>query len=272
MATVYIAPTAQGSADGTSPANAYAYGGLASAESDAGSGGTIYFLDGTYNVSANIIWDADGVTYKSLNRHGAEIIFSTTTHYLQIGSASITAPTIADGFYVENGAMRLHSPSQSTDPNKTSKYINCRFVQTAQQTLAYAISHASADAVALGEITNCEIIAKCATSIRPFNGCNGVTATNCSIFLDMSATTSFSPRVSAYFSSLSNSIIVSNQTNSSFITQNYTTTATNCYFHQMGTTNSSGGTNNVFDGGDPLFVDESSDLRLRPASPAIGAA
>jgi len=38
----------------------------------------------------------------------------------------------------------------------------------------------------------------------------------------------------------------------------------------MGTTNSSGGTDNIFE--DPLYVDPGSDLRLRPTSPAIGAA
>ena len=39
MATVYIAPTAQGLEDGTSAANAYAYTSIATAETDAASGG-----------------------------------------------------------------------------------------------------------------------------------------------------------------------------------------------------------------------------------------
>ena len=86
MATVYIAPTAQGSADGTSEANAYAIGSIATAESDAGSGGTIYFLDGTYtNIGT---WDADGVTYESLNLHGAEI--TGTQPNFGSASASVT--------------------------------------------------------------------------------------------------------------------------------------------------------------------------------------
>jgi hypothetical protein len=56
MATVYIAPTAQGSADGTSAANAYAYSSLDSAESDAQDGGTILFTDGTYTIASGT-WD-----------------------------------------------------------------------------------------------------------------------------------------------------------------------------------------------------------------------
>ena len=40
MATVYIAPTAQGSGNGTNAANAYAYSSLSSAETDAGTGGS----------------------------------------------------------------------------------------------------------------------------------------------------------------------------------------------------------------------------------------
>jgi hypothetical protein len=268
MATVYIKP---GSGTGTGTASdPYFYSQLTTAESTAGSGGTILFTDGDYSLSGNTIWDADGVTYKALNRHRANIKFTTTSHYLRVGSTSITAPVIADGFYVENTQLNLATPLQTADANKTAKFVNVRSVQTTQHSLS-PILHASADTAALGEWINCEIIAKTPVSIRPFSGCNGATMTNCSVFLDMSGTTTFSARATAIFSSITNSILASNQTNSSFITQNYTSNATNSYFYQMGTTNSSGGTNNVF-GGDPLFVDESSDLRLRPASPAIGAA
>lgn len=267
MATVYIKP---GSGTGTGTASdPYFYSQLASAETAAGSGGTILFTDGDYSLSGNTFWDADGVTYKALNRHRANIKFTTTTHYLQVGSATITAPTIADGFYVENAQLRPHSPSQTADANKIVKLLNIRSVQTTQHSLDW-INHPSADAPALLEVTNCEIIAKSPATVRPFPGCNGGTMNNCSVFLDMSGSTTFSVRSSAYFT-FTNCILASNQTNSSFITQDYASNATNCYFYQMGTTNSSGGTDNVF-GGDPLFVDESSDLRLRPASPAIGAA
>lgn len=62
MATVYIAPTAQGSADGTSAANAYAFTSVATAETDAGSGGTIIFVDGTYTLT-NHLNLASAITY-----------------------------------------------------------------------------------------------------------------------------------------------------------------------------------------------------------------
>ena len=94
MATVYIAPTAQGLADGTSEANAYAIGSLATAESDAGVGGIIYFLDGDYYTSGNPSFDSTGVTYQSLNKHGARIgpVASglTAPATFSIGSSSTT--------------------------------------------------------------------------------------------------------------------------------------------------------------------------------------
>ena len=96
MATVYIAPTAQGSADGTSEANAYAYSSLSTAESDAGSGGTIFFTDGTYTLSGNQTWDGSGINYKSLNLKQAIIDGNSTLRQISIGSATSTNILISD--------------------------------------------------------------------------------------------------------------------------------------------------------------------------------
>ena len=76
MATVYIAPTAQGSADGTSAANAYAFTSVADAETDASSGGTIIFVDGTYTLATHLDLASSityGVTYQPQTPNGVTI-------------------------------------------------------------------------------------------------------------------------------------------------------------------------------------------------------
>lgn len=74
MATVYIAPTAQGSADGTSAANAYAFSSLSTAETDAGTGGEIIFLDGTYTLSAILTFTGSGGIHYKAQNEGSAII------------------------------------------------------------------------------------------------------------------------------------------------------------------------------------------------------
>ena len=133
MATVYIKP---GTGTGTgSQADPYFYSQLATAETAAGSGGTILFTDGTYSVSSHVVWDADGVTYKAENKLQAKIVASTNSHYLQVGSTSITAPVIADGFFVQDLSLQPTSPNQTADANKTCKYLNIKLEQTAQHSL-----------------------------------------------------------------------------------------------------------------------------------------
>jgi hypothetical protein len=265
MPTVYIQP---GSGTGTGTlADPYYYSSqLSSAETAAGSGGTILFIDGDYNFSSNVSFSADGVTYKAVNRLGAKILASTNSHTFTIGSTSITAPTIADGFYVENLLLVLSSPAQPATSSQTAKFINSKLTQVQRHTLVNGIS---STAGSFKEVNGCELNFKPGQSgIRPFANCSGGTMSNCSVYLDFGTSYTVSDRSSAKFDSFTDCIIASND-GSSF-TENYTTNATNCIFHEMGTTNSSGGTDNIFQ--DPLYVDPGSDLRLRPASPAIGAA
>lgn len=266
MATVYIKP---GTGTGTgSQADPYFYSQLATAETAAGSGGTILFTDGTYSVSSHVVWDADGVTYKAENKLQAKIVASTNSHYLQVGSTSITAPVIADGFFVQDLSLRPTSPNQSADANKTCKYLNMKLEQTAQHSLN-PIHNPSDDSLALCEVNFCELNFHPPASPRPFHGCNGGTMTNCSVFFNLDDTTGWSDRNTGKFSSFTNCIIASNDTGNSLCTTNYSNNATKSLFHQMGSTNDSGGTNNIFS--DPLYVNPGSDLRLRPSSPAIGA-
>ena len=266
MATVYIKP-GTGTGTGTQ-ADPYFYSQLATAATAAGSGGTILFTDGTYNVSDNVLFNADGVTYKAENKLQAKIVASTNSHYLQVGSSAMTAPTIADGFFVQDLSLRPKSPNQTADANKTCKYLNIKLEQTAQHSLD-PIDNPSGSAAALSEVNFCELNFHPPATTQPFSGCNGGTMTNCSVFLNLDDTTTWSDSSTAKFSSFTNCIIASNDTGNSLCTTNYSNNATKSLFHQMGSTNDSGGTNNIFS--DPLYVNPGSDLRLRPSSPAIGA-
>jgi hypothetical protein len=267
MATVYLQP---GTGTGTGTASdPYFYSQLSTAETAAGSGGTILFLDGDYNFSTSVTWGADGVTYKSLNRLGAKILTTANNLIFGIGSSLITAPTIADGFYVENFLLKLTSPDQTVDTNKVAKFNNLKLVQNLRHTGVNCI-YAGADAASFHEVNGCELNCKPAASgCRPFQGCSGGTMTRSSVYIDFDANVTFNDRGTAKFDTFTNCIIASNG-NGTF-TQNYSSNSTNCMFYQMGTTNNSGGTNNISQQ-DPLFVDAGNDLRLRPASPAIGAA
>jgi hypothetical protein len=104
MATVYIAPTAQGSADGTSAANAYAYTSIATAETDATSGGTIVFVDGTYtltnhlNLASAITY---GVTYQPQTVGGVTI---SGPYGVRVGNTSLVGGIIINDLIFNIGS------------------------------------------------------------------------------------------------------------------------------------------------------------------------
>jgi len=103
MATVYIAPTAQGSADGTSAANAYAYTSIATAETDATSGGTIVFVDGTYTLSTHLDLASAityGVTYQPQTPNGVTI---SGSYGVRIGNTSMAGAIIFKDFILDIG-------------------------------------------------------------------------------------------------------------------------------------------------------------------------
>jgi len=260
MADSYIAPTAQGSADGTSAANAYAYSSLSSAESDAGSGGTIFFTDGDYSFSSNPNWDANGVTYKSLNRLGAKIIGSGSVRVLNIGATGNTVAVTVSGFLFEDFVFDFFPP-QDTSIIQTLEY--CKATQTT--------SSSSAPITGTGGSLDRALVNFCELSFKPSGGVFGsstsnYTYKNSSFFFDLSATSGISdPGTGAI---ISNNCIYSSNDNTKW-SHTLVSNATNCCFHNMGSTNSSGGTDNIFV--DPLYVDPGSDLRLRPTSPCIGA-
>ena len=256
MATVYIAPTAQGSADGTSAANAYAYSSLNSAESDAQDGGTILFLDGTYTIP-NTAWDplVTTITYKSLNKHGA-ILTSSGAITLRLGANNSARYVNFQDFKI-TGAIDLMSQSNVT-------MSGVEQIDSISHVPQYASFYKFS-----GQWTITDSVI-----VKDFSGNGNIgfstssTLTRCSFLIKCASVGSTGVQGSRPI--LNNSIIMSD--NSSAINDNVINPSTcshSCFF-QMHSNDSSGGTNNVF--ADPQFVDSANaDLRLRPASPCIGA-
>lgn len=265
MATVYIAPTAQGSADGTSAANAYAYSSLSSAETDAGSGGIIYFLDGTYNLGTET-WDAGGfadMTFKSLNNHGAYLIGSS---YIKIGS-STTNTFKAEGFASANLTWMVNHSTNDT----VTTLSNIKHVDTTSSTKSGLGAFYGYPSGYAHLITNSTFILDYSGSSFLFGNNFGATTVNaCSFFIKCSSVGSNGITSGATPPTIKNTIFASDNASAIAASVIDTTDCTNCCIHQMNSTShTSGGTNNVFS--DPLYVDSSSDLRLRPSSPCINA-
>ena len=87
MATVYIKP---GTGTGTGTASdPYFFSQLATAETGAGSGGTILFTDGTYIVSTILQLGASNVSYEALNTKQAIIDFQNgSLSALELGTSA----------------------------------------------------------------------------------------------------------------------------------------------------------------------------------------
>ena len=281
MATVYIAPTAQGLGDGTSAANAYAYSSLSSAETDAGNGGTILFTDGDYDLSGTTTWDGVGssgndITYKSLNLQKAVIKSNTsgTIRQLNLGNTGNTSTInlqnfkfIDINFSIKNqgaGEISGNLITTSTAVNipgsgflvvasatGTTKFINnsVHFQYNAGNYFENATGR-------LSEFSGNTIY---------ISGLNGKTG----------------PKYYTYSTStdlrscpiVKNNIFATDDTTGAVLeTQNsFSGSFNNCCFHQFDDSNNgSGGTDNVF--ADPQFIDApNADFRLRPASPCINA-
>ena len=260
MATVYIAPTSQGTGDGTSAANAYAYSSLDSAESDAGNNGIIYFTDGTYTVT-NQTWDplVDNMTYKALNQHKA-ILNSTGAVTLRFGSNSATKNAIFENFKVTGGV------SYRAQSNAIMKGI--LHIDTVQSKPQYASFSAGT-----GEYTITDSSFTFDRSVGTqylFYDAHDGTMNRCSIFNKCTALDANNLRSHNNSPACTNTIISTD--NSSAVSSTAITPAsfTNSCLYNLHSDDTSGGTNNIFV--DPQFLDSANgDLRLRPSSPCIGA-
>ena len=262
MATVYIAPTAQGSADGTSEANAYAFGSLATAETDAGPGGEIIFLDGTY-LSNAFNFEANGVNYKSLNKLGAtlegnsgSLRLITLGHY----STSIVAKSL-EGFVVNNCNISSYQGSTSSAKNTIK---NNKFTATLSgNNMIQSQTYNTTDLIN----NSFNIDFDSGSSLSQYYNLGTLNGNTFYIDIDASVTS-----ITSGFDGSSlvgkNNIWVS--TDSSKIGISIASRDSFSCFHNYGSSNTSGGTNNVF--ADPQFVDSTNgDFRLRPSSPCINA-
>lgn len=267
MATVYIAPTAQGLGDGTSAANAYAYSSLGSAESDAGSGGTILFLDGTYTIG-NTTWDGSGITYKSLNPKQAIIDGSSSLRIVTLGSSTSTNILISDfhfkdvAFVIEGTGTNPVSITgiffEHTSPFSRSYFgtIYGKGKRLDISNSVFAPNYSSGDSLlyhgnSSSEVTNCTFYITAtglaANTIRNFDSYARPQYKNC-IFVS------------------NNSAAIQSTTGLSVITNS---DCTNCCIHDFGTSHTITSPN-ISD--DPQFLDSANgDYRLRPTSPCINA-
>lgn len=279
MATVYIAPTAQGSADGTSAANAYAYSSLSSAETDAGAGGTILFTDGDYSLTGTITWSGVGssgnnITYKSENLQKAVIKSNTggTLRELNLGNTGNTSTLNLQNFKF----IDIHFYIRNHGAGEVSGNLITTSTAVTIPTSGFLRVKDTGTTKFINNIINFQY-----NSGNYFENSTGKLAEfsgNTLYISNLSGKSAFyfSYTASADLRScavVKNNIFTSDDTTGAVInTQNSFSGSSNnsCWFQFDDSENGSGGTNNVFT--DPLFVDSTNDdFRLRPSSPCINA-
>jgi len=283
MATVYIQP-GTGTGTGTE-ADPYYFSQLTTANTAAGSGGTILFTNGNYNPTGtpNLFFTAENVTYKSLNPKGAYFDYTPSsggvTPAIRVGYSATSNGTATDGitfsgFYLKNHRLEMNTTSGSTNYATVDNVHVFDTVYTSHTNVggigrSYYNGTSSGDTfVKVKNSTFVTLLS--ATSDGVAYPDSRWTFDSCSFYWSKTAGT---PSVAGLnrTNNLKNCIFVgdSAQSWSSSPSNTLVSNSTNCCIYDLDNT-TEGGTNNIFQ--DPQFVDTpNGDLRLRPTSPCIGA-
>ena len=269
---VYIQPGDSAGGSGTFE-DPYYMGELGTAETEAAAGnGIIYFVDGYYEISTSLDLYADGITYKSLNKHKAILGSSDTsmTSAKQIniggkwgnGNLGVGNITLED-FYVKN--TRFHQVSNSSlRPNKI-KGLKLEEIQPLTHGTDGFLWSDGSKLI----IESCFIYVNFGLESNPFftrntSACEILNSTIIINFPQTSGHLSFTT-----FGSIENSIIYATTKIPESGFPALTGNSKNCCFYNIGSNITYGGENTYQ--GDPKFTDPSSkDFRLRADSPLIG--
>ena len=273
MAIAYISPSGAGTGSGDSEANAVNWNsgaGLGTAETAAGSGGTIIFLDGSYPFGGTETFaGASGLNYESQNANGAVLGDLGTQRTLNIGSATNGGITLK-GFKTVDLVLTF-------DVSVSSCTIDQCFLSATIARNYSLNSHAiraggNVISANSGFVKNSVIEIKANTIADRITQGIDLEITSCTWFMESGSTSTGNMSFKYMPKTLKNNIWYLDDSTKWSTTGDgvFADDSSNSCFYQMGSGNTSGGTNNIF--ADPQFVDSANnDYRLRPNSPCIGA-